>query len=146
VNEIYEVRAAVEEHAVERLATSGSKRDFEELTRVHERMAESVSLRDNSRVARYDLEWHEAICRLGGNRRLHELYKKDYVSLRALILLDDRLYSPLEKTLAEHSAVLDAVYRRDAELARSLLAHHIDDSRRTVISELNKRPGKTRDS
>jgi GntR family transcriptional regulator of gluconate operon len=136
VSEIYGLRAAVETHAVALLARSGTEDDFEELRELQERLEDAVAADDPSRAAAADIQFHEAICRLTGNRRLHELSKRDYVALQALIALDDRMYSALDEVLGQHRGVVDAIEARDPELASSLMGAHIDEACQIVIGQL----------
>lgn len=136
VREIYELRAAVEKHAVTLLAESGTESDFEEMRELQEHLEESVAADDPSRVAAADIQFHEAICRLTGNRRLHELFKRDYVTLQALITLDDRTYPAWDEILRQHGAVIDAIGARDPQRASSLMGTHIDEACRIVIRHL----------
>ena len=91
VRQIYGVRAAIEGRAARLLATDPAAPAVAELRELLERIEEAVAAGDLAAVFRRDLEFHDGLCRLSGNARLHEVFVRYVPMLRALLRLDERV-------------------------------------------------------
>ena len=129
VREIFDLRAAIETRAAKTLAQRGGEKEVHELRRLLDRLEAAAESGDVRAVARADLAFHEAVCRLSGNRRLHAVFKRDVPTLQALIEIDDLLYPSLADTAQEHRPLLRAIEVGDPKAAAAGFEAHIDQAR-----------------
>ena len=139
IREIYDLRAAIEGAAAGAIASSPGPDAIEELHAIIERMAEAVERGNLRAVGAADLDFHEAICRLSGNTRLHTVFLNHVLALRTLIKVDEHLYSSTE-IVDQHRPLLDAIERGDADLARSLCEAHCREAKEMVVAYLEGSP------
>ena len=126
VRDVYGLRAAIETRAIHLIGLSPSETAVGELTLVQQKLERAVSDGDRAGVANADLEFHETICQLSGNPRLHNLFQHYSVTIRMLFEFDERVYSSLQEIVTEHYPVLNAVEAGQYENAARLLRSHIE--------------------
>jgi GntR family transcriptional regulator, gluconate operon transcriptional repressor len=128
VREIYDLRAAIESRAAE------LGRALDELERAADR-------RDVTAVSQTDLAFHETLCRLTGNGRLHAVFMRHVPVVRTLIRLDEHLYSSPEEIAGEHRPMLEAIKARDPELAAARFEAHVEHAFGLVAEYIDHLPG-----
>lgn len=122
----YQVREALETLAI-RLAVE--RMDDIALERVHELHESMVQLAKDGEVQAFfdaNAAFHQLLVESSGNSRLQEIYRLimgDMGRYRARSLA---LRGTLQKSVAEHAAIVDAVLARDADRAAALMADHIE--------------------
>ena len=126
VREIYGLRAAIEGRAARLLASKRDPAAVAELATMLERIEKAVAGADAAEVFRRDLEFHDGLCRLSGNERLHEVFVRYVPMLRALLRLDERVYASLDEVAMQHRPLLKAIESGDADAA----AHHAGGAQR----------------
>ncbi len=131
VREIYDVRAAVEGRAAQLIVRRGRPSDLAELEGIVGAMEIAARAGDRATVRRQDLEFHERVCLLSGNRRLHEVFLRHVPAVQTLIRHDDRLLAG-EATTAQHRPLLDALRSGDPEAAGRAFQQHCDEARDLV--------------
>jgi DNA-binding GntR family transcriptional regulator len=137
VEELFEIRAALEVLAV-RTAIAAMTPDA---------MAELVALKDRMDRARHDLpEWlkrhddfHQMICSLGGRTRLPHELGRIRLATRPYILMSMRMYDVVEMPGHEHSALLDALASNDVERAEQTMRDHVRNPGKSLIKFLQQR-------
>lgn len=140
VREIYELRLALETRAVRVIATRHRKADLRELRRLSERLERAAADGDVGAVSRADLAFHEAVCRLTGNRRLHAVFVRHVPLLAALIRLDEQLYRAPGTIVEQHRPLLAAMEAADTDAAVALFERHIDEARDLVCRYVDALP------
>ena len=140
IREIFDLRAAIESHAAKTLARRAGVEEVRELRRLLELLEAAADSGDVRTVARADLAFHEAVCRLSGNQRLHAVFTRDVPTMQALIKIDDQLYPSLADTAQEHRPLLEAIESRDAEAAAAGFEAHIDRARDLVAEFIEALP------
>jgi DNA-binding GntR family transcriptional regulator len=138
VREIYELRSAIEGLAAELLQQSRSKAATSELRRILEQAADAGTRGDNRRVTELDFAFHEALCRLSGNRRLHAVFRTLAPALQTLFNLDEAVFGPPAVTISEHLPIVEAIERGDPS-ARQLVADHMTNAERQLSHYLRRR-------
>src|SRR5215470_7273017 len=116
IHEIYDVRAAVESRAAKLLARSGLPADIDELKRCLDGLEQAAGRGDVTAVSRTDLAFHETVCRLTGNQRLHAVFMRYVPIVRTLIRLDEHLYRSVAEIADEHRPLLAAIEEREPDL------------------------------
>jgi DNA-binding GntR family transcriptional regulator len=140
IREIYGLRAAIEGRAARDIA---ERRDAEAIAELRTRLEAidgAVSSGEPASVFRRDLEFHDALCRLSGNDRLHEVFSRYVPTLRALLRLDEHVYRSLDDIAMEHRPLLEAIEAGDAARAAELAAHHCDHAGALIAGLIDARP------
>ena len=143
VREIYGLRAAIEGRAARLLAGSPDPGARAELRRLLETLESAVRDGDAAGVFQRDLEFHDGLCRLSGNARLHEVFLRYVPMLRSLLRLDERVYPSLDEVAVEHRPLVEAIESGDADHAARIAETHCDhaaDLIATYLDEQRERP------
>lgn len=134
--EICEARIALESSAAQAAATRRTELDLARLVHVHESTAASS---DPGELRALNHEWHLALREAGHNATIAELMDR----LDAQLKVYDADTSAatdhpdnLKLILEEHTGILDAVRRRDAEAARDRMIEHQSRTRDLRIGAL----------
>lgn len=143
VLEIYDLRAAIEPRAAKLLARTRTAADLAALRRSLGDLERAAHRRDVAAVSRTDLALHEMVCRLTGNRRLHDVFVRYVPMVRTLIRLDEFLYSSLDEIADEHRPLLDAIEAGDGDLAASRFEAHVEHAAALVSNYIDRLPGHT---
>lgn len=140
VREIYGLRAAIEGRAARLLASDPAAPAVEELGTLLEGIEGAVRDGDLAAVFRRDLEFHDGLCRLSGNARLHEVFVRYVPMLRALLRLDERVYRSLDDIALQHRPLMDAIRSGDAEEAARQAEKHSDHAGELIAAYLEALP------
>lgn len=140
VCEIYDLRAALEARAARQVTERRRSSDVRALHKLLERLLAAADSGDVTAVSRADLAFHEGLCRLTGNSRLHEVYVRNVPVLKNLMKLDEYLYQSMDVVAVEHEPLVDAVESGDASLAAMRFEAHVDRARNLVASYLDALP------
>ncbi|OJY36971.1 MAG: hypothetical protein BGP06_14785 [Rhizobiales bacterium 65-9] len=138
VSELYEIRAALEEIVCRRAAARISDEQIAELEKLLEVERSALPLIEHGQQARPlpIRDFHARLAEIAGNSELKALLATDL--WRRARGYYRRVWPDLaDRTRvahAEHSAVLDALQKRDGELASLLMRRHIERSRTLLES------------
>jgi DNA-binding GntR family transcriptional regulator len=125
VFEIFEMRKLLEGAAAEKAASGIDEKTLSALQAEADHLASSPNTVDwVQRWINYDEEFHNAIARASGNRRLW----KDIARYRLLHRGFNQMATNaevLQKALAEHQAILKALTKRDAAKTSAAMVSHI---------------------
>jgi DNA-binding GntR family transcriptional regulator len=140
VLEIYGLRAAIEGRAARLLATH---RDVDAVAELRDRLdaiESAAATGDVGEVYRADLAFHDAVCRLSANLRLHEVFERYVPMLRALLHVDERMHESLDVVAAQHRPLFEAIESGDVERAVEGFEAHCDSSGALIASYLEALP------
>ncbi|MGZ4132958.1 MAG: GntR family transcriptional regulator [Actinomycetota bacterium] len=137
VREIYGLRAAIEGRAARLLAAGQDAEARRELRRLYETLAAAIREGDAASVFRRDLEFHDGLCRLSGNARLHEVFQRYVPMLRALLRLDERVYPSLDELALEHLPLVEAIEAGDADRAAAIAEEHCDHAGELIAAYID---------
>lgn len=136
--EIMDLRELLECHATRRAARrvdGGTLRRLQDLVR----RAEGYLARgDLDSVFRLNTTFHDLINQAAGSRRLSAMIddlRKHVLRLRTETL---RVRGEGRKSIAGHQRVLDALARRDAEVAARVMAEHVDEARQAILKLMGR--------
>ncbi|MGO9310699.1 MAG: GntR family transcriptional regulator [Spirochaetia bacterium] len=132
INELYDVRLALETSVVERLCRTGiDEQHLEELrafwSDIQSRLPEAAKT-----VAAADEEFHETLARLCGNKILASTLKSVDRRIHFVRLADITTEDRVRATCREHLELLDAIRDGDEARARDVLRKNIDGGRSSV--------------
>lgn len=123
-SELFETRLIVEPELAARAAQRATADDLAAMKAAIEAMANSRSRKSRLEA---DMAFHECVYRAAGNRICQLLFSLIHRTLlTSMAYLAGRV--ALERPLSYHREVYDAIYRRDAEGARTKMREHILDA------------------
>lgn len=129
VVDISNLRLGLETVAVRLVTRMG--RPLTPLEEAVEAMREAAEAGEISRLNRLELEFHEALCRLSGNRMLSDAFDAITGKVLLVMSLDNFVYSNHREVPDEHIPLMEAIASGDEEHAvRTVIAH--------VVSTLDK--------
>ncbi|HWF73664.1 MAG TPA: GntR family transcriptional regulator [Solirubrobacteraceae bacterium] len=103
VREIYELRAALESRAARLLIEREDRGAFAELEAIVEAMTAATRIDDREAFAELDGRFHAELCRLSGNRRLHQAFVQQSGLLNTFVRMEIKTqYRTLAGILDEH--------------------------------------------
>jgi DNA-binding FadR family transcriptional regulator len=135
VEDVLELRFAVEVHAAELAATHRNPGQVEALKKLVQGMRKAV--KDLDRFARLDVRFHQMIGKATGNA-LFEIFSRTlHGSLESSIRTGLRSRSTLtqiEKIVDTHQSIVDAIEAQQPSRARMLMALHFDEAKMAVLA------------
>lgn len=131
--EMFRLRVVLETACVAEAARAAPDEELDALDRFR-------ALRGSASFLEYNQDFHRALARLSGNRRMtlaaceliehmHRLVKMSVETLRG--------HSPAG-LIKEHASIIDAVQAREGRRAAALLRSHIQDAERRVADALSR--------
>jgi DNA-binding GntR family transcriptional regulator len=129
ITNICELRAAVEGRCAQLLAAKKDSDAVDELKEVLREMTRAATEGDPRRHIELDLQFHESLCKLSGNRRLHATFLLHAPIIRTLFRLDSQIEPPSKMTVAQHRVILRAIESGSPKAAQAAVDEHM------VISE-----------
>jgi DNA-binding GntR family transcriptional regulator len=132
LEELYEVRLALELFTVEALAIKGFPAAALEALRETWRMVEQEPARSDEEMAELDTEFHETLAALVGNETLLEQLRAINERLLVFRMIDFGRENRVSDTCAQHIRILDRITARDPDGARNAIRSNIDDGRTIV--------------
>ena len=140
VDEIFEVRLAVETRAAKLLTRAQRQSDLASLREHAERIIDAAANGDDRRIGQTDVDFHEAICRLSGVSRLHSIFLQHVGLWRALLTVDEHLYPVVADTRDEHYGIVLAISSGDELVVTKTLEDHLEPSKERLVGYLKSRP------
>jgi GntR family transcriptional repressor for pyruvate dehydrogenase complex len=123
VLEVVEVRRILEPAATALAATRIDDATLAELEQLLERTTSSSSVEE---LVEVDVEFHRQIAAVGGNAALAAVLESlSGPTQRLRVWRGIEQDGAIGRTIAEHRAIVDALHRHDADLARSWAAVHV---------------------
>jgi DNA-binding GntR family transcriptional regulator len=132
--EAYQVRDALETFAIRLAVPCLTPEDVRRLEEVVERMSEEAERNDVHAFFESNSAFHDALVVASGNRQLRDMYRQLARQLGRYQMRSLALRGNLERSVAEHRAILRAAKRGDVERAARLLSEHIHVPQRRLES------------
>jgi DNA-binding GntR family transcriptional regulator len=126
VREIYGLRAALEGRAARLIARSLDPAAIARLRELADAIDAAVAAGDAVAVSRADLAFHEGLCELCGNTRIHEVFMRYVATLRGLLRLDEQVLRSLDEISRQHRPLVEAIGAGDEDEAARLLSEHAE--------------------
>ena len=123
--ELYEVREALEVRAVMLAVPRLQPADFADLERINDAMNEHAAREDVGAYFEANLEFHMRLIEASGNATLQEFYRQLLGQLGRYRMRSLTLRGNLQRSVAEHAAILRAAKRGDTARAAQLMGDHI---------------------
>lgn len=136
--DLYEVREAVECMAARLCANRGSNEIVALLGEVMFAMADAAERGDADAYSATDERLHELIMQGAGNGPLADYYRllKQQLHRGLLSSIVTRREGRMERSLAEHRAIVGAIRARDAQAAEAAMRTHVQQGRLELADEV----------
>lgn len=137
LEDVLEVRAALEELAVKKACQNMTKEQLSQLRQAAKKFAECLKREDLMASAQADVDFHEIICEATGNRRLIQILNniREQIYRYRLENLKDK--SSHANLVEEHRIICQALEERSQEKARAAIRVHIEQQRQSIIESLH---------
>jgi len=129
--EIYDCRMALEGTAVKLFAQIAKPTDIEGLKKLFYPFRENPENVHSSSYRLADIQFHDTIIKKCGNSYLDRLFRQG--NLLVCIDLIGLVRPPIE-TLNEHIEIIEAIEKRDSQLAEILAKSHLDKSKQLILN------------
>ena len=130
--ELYQVREALEMMAVKLAVPRLRAEDFEALQGLIEAMASHAERDEVAEFFEANAAFHVRLFEASGNGKLQELYRQLLGQLGRYRSRSVLLRGNLQRSVAEHAAILRAAKRGDADRAAHLMSEHIRVPQRSL--------------
>jgi DNA-binding GntR family transcriptional regulator len=141
IREIYDLRAAIEARAARGIITNraATAAAFDELRGVLGRLRQATDDDNREMFAQLDLSFHERLCLLSGNGRLHRVFVSYATVLGVLLRFEvSKYYQSLEPLWHEHEALFEALESLDVGRAEEACNEHLERAKERLV-ELRRR-------
>lgn len=138
VEELYDLRTAIELHVVERLAREATGRAELDALRETWKGILVGPRRKGEELAQLDTRFHETLAELTGNRMLLEQLRAMNERLLVFRMIDFDAPERAESTCRQHMKVIERIVARDAVGARAAMRRNIDDGRDIVHDSIKE--------
>jgi DNA-binding GntR family transcriptional regulator len=132
--ELYQVREALERMAVQLAVPRLTAEQREELASLNREMEAHAAGNEVESFFEANLAFHARLLEASGNKKLEELYRQLLDQLGRYRLRSLTLRGNLKRSVSEHTAILRAASRGDAERAAQLMAEHIRVPQRRAMA------------
>lgn len=138
MNDVLEVRRAVDALCVELACERISQDELASLEKACDHFAETVRAKekDVKKIAQADVALHDIIVQATGNQRLIQLVNtlsEQMYRYRFEYLKD---FSQHEKLIEEHRIIYEAIVKKDRETACEAAKTHIDNQKKAIIQQI----------
>ena len=136
LEDVLEVRTALEELAVRNACTNITDKQLQELKRAAAEFKQSLAGEDLTAYVHADMKFHEIIYRATDNQRLIQMLnnlREQMYRYRMEYLKDKKTHKPL---LDEHEAIVRALQKRSKEEAGEAIRNHIENQKKSIINSL----------
>lgn len=138
--EIFDLRAIMEEWVGRQLASNITQPQSDEISTLLQAMTQAIADQQVDGYYQLNLQFHDRLVEMTGNRRLLAIYRKliKELSLFRRLNLADAGALPLSGQ--GHRQIVDAINAGDAAAAGRAMAEHVLGSKQRTISNRQQRP------
>lgn len=143
INEIVQIREILEELGC-RLTIAGDSGS--NISRLRTLVDEADECAREGRWLEYkqhDIKFHRTLVEMAGNTRLLAIYNSISDHIQMLMARQMRYPERLERAQQAHRALVDALEKRDVNLARSILHSHMTTISNELVAVLRRQPGES---
>lgn len=139
INDVYEVRTALDCLAAELATERITEEELEQLERILVQIGEYIEEGDIDKIAEADLLFHEILYRASRNDRLVAIINNQREQTTRYRMRSLSYPGRMRQTYEEHRRLIEAIAQRDAELAGKLAAEHMENAEQILILDANER-------
>ncbi len=143
VNEVYEVRTALDILAAGLAAERITEEELEQMERILVQIGNYIEEGNMGAIVDADGQFHDILYQASRNDRLVGIINNLREQLTRFRSISMAYPGRLKNTLEEHSRLVEAIAMRDADLAKRLAAEHMENAEQTLLQDMNERRQKT---
>lgn len=136
MNDVLEVRRALDALCAELACDRISEEELEELGKACTAFEQAVKTKDIKKVAQADVALHDIIVRATGNRRLIQLVNNLSEQMYRYRFEYIKDFGQHERLIEEHRIIYDSIVRKDKETASKEARIHIDNQEKAIIRQI----------
>lgn len=133
INEVYEVRTALDVLAAGLAAEKITDEEVAEMHRLIETDRPLVAEKNYPKIIENDTAFHDIIYRASGNRRCMTIISNLREQITAIRGRSMPYPGRLEVMLEEHTAIADAIAKHNAKKAQEAVRVHMENAERTLL-------------
>ena len=142
VNEIFEIRTALESLSNGLAATRITAEELEQLQRLLVMIGGYIKEGDMGKIVETDIHFHELMYQASRNRRLIGIIANLREQLTRFRTLSMSYPGRLEATLEEHRNIVEAIAKGDVKTAKKAAEVHMEHSEQTLLKAIEARKKK----
>ena len=133
IEEIFEIRSAIELATVEKISHIASLLEFNTLDEILKSQSYAAKENAHNKFVELDRSFHVALGKLTDNSRIEVIMQniRDYMHLMGLHAVE--LERRMVEVVGEHQVLLDAVRQGMTMESRVLMSHHLKQSKAAVL-------------
>ncbi|MBI1294110.1 FCD domain-containing protein [bacterium] len=135
VEDLYSVRAVLENLAIRRAVDYATVEELATLDRIVDEMRIAALAGDREKLGLLDIGFHEQIVSMARNTLLKKLWKLLAVSLQRCLYARHSRYESLEHVVGSHPAIVAAITVRDKEESSRILRIHMAEWAEQILAE-----------
>ncbi len=138
INEVFEIRAALDGLAAGLAAERITEEELEQLERLLVEISEHIDQHDNEKIVATDEAFHDILYRASRNERLVGIIynlREQFTRFRSVSI---NYPGRLQNTLEEHRQLVEAIARREPDMAQQKAREHIENAEQTLLLELDQ--------
>lgn len=139
VENVYEIRTALETLAVRLAAQRMQDEDYRQLDELSQRMQATWQEGDVDSWVKLDASFHELLYKFSRNDRLVQLMSNVMEQLSRYRIISLANVEVRHNSLDEHREVIAALRRRDSEGAAAAAAQHIENTKQSLVKMLESK-------
>jgi len=142
IQEVFDIRLLLESYAAKLLCERNVPDMKNKLKRLSEEMSKLGKKNDKfPEFAKKDREFHFAIVKAAGNRKLCEifLYVDSWMHIIRVYYMQTASQKRIDDSIREHQEICDSFQKGDAEGASKRIKSHIQTTEKAVLGGISKR-------
>jgi DNA-binding GntR family transcriptional regulator len=128
MDEVFSLRGAIEALALQLLINHIDDEKLTTLATIIKNMETSARDGDAASVVLNDLKFHRTVCEMTGHRKLLLFWETLEPHIYLFLTIEKKVYDPPERYVATHYPILEALKKKDSELAAARLRIHLEDA------------------
>jgi DNA-binding GntR family transcriptional regulator len=138
VNDLYQVRKALEALAVRLAIPKLSQEDIEDIRAILDDVHQALERGDIEAYNTADRRFHNAIVEITANETLMDSLNRLAAQIQMVRTIANRDPHVVERTAKERPLILNALEARDADTAARLMEEHIEGVRQAVVAQIEQ--------
>ncbi|EAX47391.1 transcriptional regulator, GntR family [Thermosinus carboxydivorans Nor1] len=139
INEVFEIRTALDVLAAGLAAERITDEELEQLERLLVQIGEEIDKGEIQKIVELDSMFHDILYRASRNDRLVGIInnlREQFTRFRSISMAYP---GRLKNTLEEHRKLVEAIAARDIEAAQQVAREHMENSEQVLLQDLNER-------
>lgn len=139
INEVFEIRTALDVLAASLAAERITDEELEEMERLLVQIGEFIDNNDINQIVAADAEFHDILYRASRNDRLFGIINNLREQFTRFRTISMAYPGRLQNTWAEHRRLVEAIAQRNIEVAQQVAREHMENAEQVLLQDLNER-------